>query len=102
MASIILSGFGPYAWGGSQAGLVTGWPFLQSLLNFCPCIFFGQEKFWVKISKMVGRPHNLLGDHIYLLEVISSGSVSPVMGILVKVFPIESWKSLTSQVSGTF
>ena len=28
-----------------KGGLVTGWPFLQSLLHFCPCISFRQEQF---------------------------------------------------------
>jgi hypothetical protein len=32
MASVIVSGFGIHPWDGSQVGLVTGQPFLQSLL----------------------------------------------------------------------
>ena len=42
------------------------------------------------------------GGPVYLLEVISSGSISPPLGILAKVIPDESWEPLTSQVSGTF
>ena len=37
----------PMGWISSQP--VTGQPFLQSLLHFCPCISFRQEQFWVKI-----------------------------------------------------
>ena len=35
-------------WDESQVGPVTGWPFLQSLLHFCPCTSFSLEQFWVK------------------------------------------------------
>jgi hypothetical protein len=38
----------------------------------------------------------------YLLEVVSLGSIFPLLGILDKVIPIGSWEPLTSQVSGTF
>ena len=47
-ALVVVSGFGAYAGYGSQVGQVTGFPFLQSLLQFSPCMFFRQEKFWVK------------------------------------------------------
>jgi hypothetical protein len=35
-------------WDRSQVGPITGQPFLQSLLHFCPCISFRQEQFWVE------------------------------------------------------
>ena len=44
----------------------------------------------------------MLGGHIYLLEVVSSVSLTPPLGILANVIPNESWYPLTSQVSGTF
>jgi len=40
MASVIVSGFGAYAWDRSQVRPVTGQPFLSSLLHFLPCISF--------------------------------------------------------------
>jgi len=35
-------------------------------------------------------------------EVVSWGSISPLLGISAKVTPIESWEPLTSQVFQTF
>jgi len=52
----IVSEFGVCRWDGSQGGVVYRWPFLQSLLRFCPCISFRQEQFWVKIFEMGGWP----------------------------------------------
>jgi hypothetical protein len=42
------------------------------------------------------------GGPVYLLEVVSSGSISPLLGILVNVTSTDSWKPLTFQFSGTF
>ena len=39
---------------------------------------------------------------MYLLEVESSSSLSPILGNLAKVTPIESLESHTSRVSGIF
>jgi hypothetical protein len=39
----------PSPWDESQLGPVTGPPFLQSLLQFCPCSSFRQEQFCVRI-----------------------------------------------------
>jgi hypothetical protein len=82
---------------GSQVGLVTGWPFLQSLFHFCPCISFQLEQFWVK-NFVGGIPP--LGS--CLLEVVFSGSISPRLGFSAKVFNTKSWEPPPSQVSGTF
>ena len=40
--------------------------------------------------------------HVYLLEVVSSGSISPVLGILINVIPVESWEPLVSMTSRIF
>ena len=85
MVSVIVSGFGACPWDRSQVGSVTGWPFLQSLLHFCPCISFRQEQLWVKNYEMGGWPHISNGSHVYLLEVVSSISLSPLLGISDKV-----------------
>ena len=55
-----------------------------------------------KILKMSGWPCLSTGEPVYLLEVVSSGSIYPLLGFSTKVTPIESWEPLTSQVSGTF
>jgi hypothetical protein len=61
VASAIVSGFGVCMWDGSLCWVVSGCPFLQSLLYSCPCISFRQEQFWVKIFIWVGRPTPQLG-----------------------------------------
>jgi len=49
LASAIVSRLGVCMWDGSPGGIVSGWPFLQSLLHSLSYIFFRQEWFWVKI-----------------------------------------------------
>jgi hypothetical protein len=46
---------------------------------FCPCISFRQEQFWVKISEMGRYPHPSTSCCVYLLEVVSIGSISPLL-----------------------
>ena len=55
-----------------------------------------------QIFEMGGWSHHSTEGSVYLLEVASSGSISPLLGISAKVIPIESWEPLTSQVSETF
>jgi hypothetical protein len=88
MVSTIVLGFDVYAWNGSQVEVISGWPFLESLLHFCPCISFRQEQFWVKFFEVGEWPHPSTGGHAYLLEVVSSGSISPLMSSLTKVIPL--------------
>jgi hypothetical protein len=45
---------------------------------------------------MRGWSHTLTGGHVYLLEVVSSGSISPLLGILIKIISIGSWGHLIS------
>ena len=61
---LIVSWIGACPWDGSQVRLVTGWPFLQSLLQFCPCISFRQEKFCIK--NFEGVLMESLHDHMFL------------------------------------
>ena len=53
-------------------------------------------------ERSVGGPIPPLESPVHLLEVISSGSISPLLGILAKVIPIETGDLLTSQISGSF
>ena len=51
---------------------------------------------------MDGWPNPSTGAGAYLLEVVSTGSISPLLDILANVIPLGSWEPLTSLVSGTF
>jgi hypothetical protein len=53
-----------------------------------------------KLWRWVGG-HLSTGVPVYLLEVVSSGSISLLLDILADAIPIEPWESLTSQVFGT-
>jgi hypothetical protein len=66
---------------------------------FCP---FEQEHFWVKFFEICGWPHPSIEGPAYLLEVVSTGSSSPLLGISAKVIAIDSWEPLASLESGTF
>ena len=70
-------------------------------LHFCSCSSFRQEQFWIKNSKSWWVAPSCTGGPVYLLEVVSSGSISPLFGISVEVTPTESWEPLISPVSGT-
>ena len=82
LASAIMWGVGIYSWDGSLGGVVSGWPFVQSLFQFFPCLSFGQEHFWVKNFEMHGWPHPSTGGCAYPLEVVSTSCISPLLGIL--------------------
>jgi hypothetical protein len=69
---------------------------------FCPCLSLGQKHFWIKKFEMGGWCHSSTGSHAYLLEVVSTGSLSPLVGILAKVIDDGSWQPLASLASGTF
>jgi hypothetical protein len=95
--------FGVCTWDGSQVGLVSGWPFFQSLLHFffVPAFPLDRDNSRSKILRWLGGPS--AGCHVYLLlEGVSSGSISPLLGISTNVIPIGSWKPPTSLVSGSF
>jgi hypothetical protein len=57
---------------------------------------FRQKQFWVKIFEMGGWLHPSPGGHVYLLEVVSSGSVFLLLGILANAIHIGSWEPLES------
>jgi hypothetical protein len=43
---------------------------------------------------MDGQPHTSTGGHVYLLEVVSSGYISIILGISANVMPIGFWDFL--------
>ena len=69
---------------------------------FVPSFPLGRNNFESKNLKMDRWSHASTGGHVYHLEVVSSGSISLLLGILINVIPTEFWEPLTSQVSGTF
>ena len=90
-------GFDICVWGKSHVVVISAWPFLQSLLQFCPCISFRQEQSWDKILRWVDC-QILNSGHVYLLEVVSSGSISTLLVIFAKGLPISTWDPLISLV----
>lgn len=91
-------GIGACPWIGSQVGPVIGWPFLQSLLLLCPSISFRQGKFGVEsiVDGLVSLSLSLSGGPVWLQEVTSSGSMSPLLGMLAKVTHIDFWGDVQS------
>jgi len=74
LASAIVSGFGVYRWDGSLGEVISGWTFLQSLLQLFSCLSFGQEQFWFKNFEMGGHIPQIGAVPICLrwsLEVVS-------------------------------
>ena len=59
---------------------------------FHPCIPFKQEQFWVKNVEGGLVTQSLHWSPVYLLEVVSSGSISPLLVISSKVIPFLSTK----------
>jgi hypothetical protein len=47
-------------------------------------------------------PQPSIGDHAYPLDMVSTSSISPLLGISAKVLPVGSWEPLESLASGTF
>lgn len=81
--SILVSGLGVSPWDGSQFGLVTGPPFPQCLLHFCPCSSFRLGQFWVSIWLWDDNSFSHLMP-CPTLQVSSTGSLSPLLGISLR------------------
>jgi hypothetical protein len=69
---------------------------------FCPCLSFGQGYFWVKNFEIHWWHHPSTEGYAYLLEVVSTGSLSPLLGMSAKVITIGSWELLSSMESRSF
>ena len=76
LASEILSGFDVSGWNDCHSGAISVWSFLQPLLHFHTCISIRQRQILSKNFERDGCPYPLTGDHAYLLEVVSLGSIS--------------------------
>ena len=55
---------------------------------FIPVLPLDINNFVSRILKMGGWPHASNGDHVYLLDMVSLGSISPLVGLLAKVILI--------------
>jgi hypothetical protein len=103
LASAIMWGFGVCRWDGSLGGTVSGWPFLQFLFHFFVPVFpLDRNISGLKTLRCVGGPIPQLGAHADLLEVVSTGCISSLLGILATVIAIGSWEPLASLESGIF
>ena len=67
----------------------------------CPCISFRQEQFWVNIFEMGEWPHPSTGGCAYPQNMVSTGSLSSLLGISANVIPNGAWESLAFLASGT-
>jgi hypothetical protein len=93
MASVVVSEFGAHPWVRSQVGPITD----------SVSVPFRQEQFGGKIFEGGLVSPSVHWSLVHLLEVISSGSISPLLGISAKVTThISSWDPPPSQISWTF
>ena len=69
---------------------------------FVPEFHLDKNNSGSKFLKVCWCPHSSTKGPVYLLEMISSSSISPLLGISAKVTHIESWEPTSFQVSGTF
>jgi hypothetical protein len=67
-----------------------------------PAFLVDRNNFESKNLRYMGDPIPQLGAMSIFWMVVSSGSISPLMGIQTNVIPIGSWEPLTSLESGTF
>ena len=88
MTSAIVSGVGVSTRDGSQGGQVA---FLSISVPFSSLHFLQKRTIWIKIFEDGWVAPASTGGHVYLLEVALSSSISPLLGTLANVIPIESW-----------
>ena len=85
---ITVLGFVVCRWDASLGGAVFSWSSLSFCYFFFPSLCFRREHFWVKNSEMCGWHHSFRGGLAYLLEVDSTGFLSPLLDMSVKVIPV--------------
>jgi hypothetical protein len=68
---------------------------------FVPAVLLDSNNFGSEFLNVGWQPHPSTWCTVFLLEVVSTSSLSPLLDISSKVPPSESWESLTSQVSDT-
>jgi hypothetical protein len=83
-----------------QVGWIPKWDSFS--LSFSLCVSFREEQYWFKIFEMSGKLNPSTGGRAYLLEVVSTGSISPLLDIFANVIFFGSWEFIASLESGTF
>jgi hypothetical protein len=68
---------------------------------FVPSFLVHRNNSQKKKKKLDVWPHTSTVGHVYILEVISSDSISPLLDISANVIPTGNWEPLPSLVSGT-
>jgi hypothetical protein len=76
--------------------------FLSLFSIWVPAVLLDRDNSGSEFLTVWWQLHPSTWHSAFLLEVDSTSSLSPLMGISSKVPPSESWVSHTSQVSGTF
>jgi hypothetical protein len=66
------------------------WIASQAQVHFCTWISFKQEWFWVKIFEEQWVAPASTGHHVYLLEVVSSSSISTLLAFQLLSSPLNS------------
>ncbi|EDL41692.1 mCG148474 [Mus musculus] len=72
-----------------------------SALFFVPAFPLDRYNSGLKFLRWVGGPIPT-GGCAYPLDMVSTGTISPLLGVLANVIPIESWEPLVYLASGTF
>jgi hypothetical protein len=62
---------------------------------FVPAFPFDRNNSGSIILKMGGWFHVSSGGHVYILEEVFIGSISPLLGIVAKIIPFGFWEPLT-------
>ena len=84
LASTLVSGFGVCIWVVQSLDGLS----LSLCSTLCPCISFRQENFWVKMFDMGGWSNLSTGGSVYALDMVSTYSLSPLLGISANVISV--------------
>jgi hypothetical protein len=103
LASAIVSRFHVSRWDGSLVGAVSGWSFFQFLFHSLSLNFLLTGGILdLNIFEVGECPHPSNGSRAYLLDMVSTGSIFPLLCISAKVLHVWSWDIFGSLASETF
>ena len=69
---------------------------------FVPAFPFDRRNSRLMFFEVGAWPHPSTGGHAHPLDLVSTGSISPLLGISANVPPVGSWELLGFLVSWTF
>ena len=81
-----------------QMGWIPRWGGL--CFSFVPVFPLDRDNSGLKFLRWVGGPIPQLEAHAYPLDMVSTGSISSLLGITTNVIPFGSWEPLASLASG--